>query len=345
MHQRASTRETLATLLRTLDPVEERKTRRQALITAQAKQLTFAEAAVRCHETKAPGFGNAKHCKDWISSINRYVDPFVGNMPVGSVELAHVVGVLEPIWKSKTETATRIRQRIEAVLAWATVSGFRVGDNPARWKGNLEHALPNPSKIRKVIHHPALDWHEIGAFMSLLRAREGVSARALEFLILTAARSGEVRLATWDEIDTDSRIWTIPGERMKAGKTHRVPLSGTALRVLENSPRFSGSPNVFASPRGGPLSDMSISAVCRRMKVDAVPHGFRSSFKDWCRCSTAYADEVSELALAHVSNDSTRSAYARDELLSKRANLMEDWAKFCDLVTEAGTVTPIRAIG
>ena len=326
-----------------IDPVEAREERRNALRAAQAKHLTFSDAAVRCHETKTPGFRNAKHCKDWISSINRFVNPSIGDMPVSSVELAHVVQVLEPIWKSKTETATRVRQRIEAVLGWATVSGFRVGDNPARWKGNLEHALPDPSKIRKVRHHPALDWQEIGEFMSLLQAREGVAARALEFLILTAARSGEVRLATWDEIDVDGRLWTVPGHRMKAGKTHRVPLSESALRILHKLPRHAGSAYLFTSPRGGALSDMSISAVCRRMEIAAVPHGFRSSFKDWCRCSTAYADEVSELALAHVSTDSTRSAYARDQLLSKRETLMEDWARFCYSGPRADVVTPIRA--
>ena len=325
-----------------VDPVEERSSRKQALKAAQAISITFAEAAAKCHQTKVPEFRNVKHQSDWIRSINRYADPIIGDLPVASIELPHVVRVLDPIWRTKTETATRVRQRIEAVLGWATVSGYRVGDNPARWKGNLEHALPNPSKIRTVRHFPAIPWHEVGEFMVDLRKREGISARALEFLILTAARSGEVRLADWDEIDMDHAVWRIPGTRMKAGRDHNVPLSDAALDVLRGLPRFDGSPYVFSSSRGGPLSDMSISAVCRRMKVNAVPHGFRSTFKDWARSSTAFPDEVSELALAHVSSDATRAAYARDELLIKRTRLMADWAEFCSTITTSD-VTPIQS--
>ena len=265
-------------------------------------------------------------------------------MSVAEIELAHIVGVLKPIWITRTETATRVRQRIESVLAWAQVSGYRTGDNPARWKGNLEHALPKPSKVRKVKHFAALPWQEVGAFMADLRTRDGISARALEFAILTATRSGEVRGATWEEIDLDGKVWTIPGERMKAGKPHRVPLSGPVIELLKKLPQLEGSPYVFSSIRGGQLSDMALSSVTRRMKVDAVPHGFRSSFKDWCRSSTAYPDEVSELALAHVSSDSTRAAYARDELLSKRANLMRDWAKFCDTLPSEADVVPINRV-
>ncbi|MCH9004945.1 MAG: integrase arm-type DNA-binding domain-containing protein [Proteobacteria bacterium] len=324
-----------------VDPVEARKASRAALIAEQALQLTFAEAAVQCHATKIPEFRSKKHGADWINSINRYADPVIGQLPVAQVDLVHIVKVLEPIWTSKTETATRVRQRIESVMAWAKVSGYRNGDNPACWKGNLEHALPKPSKVRKKSHFPALPWQEMGSFMADLQLREGVAARALEFLILTAARSGEVRLATWDEIDFDLKLWTISGERMKVGKPHRVPLSEPSLRILEGLPRFQGSKYLFTSPRGGSLSDMSISSVCRRMKIDAVPHGFRSSFKDWCRSSTAYADEVSELALAHVNSDSTRSAYARDELIPKRARLMADWAKFCEAVPSRSDVIPI----
>ena len=324
------------------DPIEERKSRRLSLIGDRAKQMTFRQAAAACHQKKTPEFKSRKHAADWINSIDRYANPIIGGLPVQSVELAHVVSVLDPIWKSKTETATRVRQRIESILAWATVSSYRSGDNPARWKGNLEHALPKPSKIRKVKHFPALPWQEVGAFMVNLRKRQGMAARALEFLILTVARSGEVRLATWDEIDLDAKLWTVPAERMKAGKGHRVPLSTPALKILKSLPRFEGSPYVFASTRGGALSDMSISAVCRRMQVNAVPHGFRSSFKDWCRSSTAFADEVSELVLAHVSSDATRAAYARDELLPKRTKLMSAWAKFCAAVPHKAKVIPIK---
>lgn len=324
-----------------IDPVEARQAARAALIADQAKKLTFTEAAAQCHTTKTPGFRNRKHGADWINSLTRYADPIIGKLPVAEVELAHIVKVLEPIWMTKTETATRVRQRIESVLAWATVSGYRKGDNPALWKGNLEHALPKPSKVRKRKHFAALPWQEIGSFMVDLRGREGVASRALEFLILTAARSGEVRLATWDEIDLDLKLWTVPADRMKAGKAHRVPLSEPAMQLLENLPRFKGSPYVFTSPRGGLMSDMSISSVCRRMKVNAVPHGFRSTFKDWARSSMSYADEVSELALAHVSSDSTRAAYARDELLPKRTRLLRDWAIYCATPPTKADVVPI----
>jgi integrase len=259
---------------------------------------------------------------------------------VDAVELAHVVKILEPIWLTKTETASRLRGRIETVLSWATTSGYRTGENPARWE-LLRHVLPTPSKVKKVDHHAALPWQEIGAFMVELHKRAGMGARALEFAILTAARSGEVRGATWDEIDTGAKLWTVPAERMKAGKAHRVPLSDPALKLLKGLPRMDGSAYVFPAVRGGPLSDMSISAVTRRMGVDVVPHGFRSTFKDWCRSSTSYPDEVSELALAHVNDDKTRAAYARDELLPKREKLMRDWAKYCATVPSKGAVVPI----
>jgi len=296
-------------------------------------------------ETKAPEFRNEKHAKDWISSIERYASPVIGELPVSDVELPHVLEILEPIWQTKTETATRLRQRIESVLTWATVRGYRSGENPARWEGNLKEVLPNPTKTRKVQHHRALPWQRIGQFMADLRQREGLAARALEFAILTAARSSEVRLATWDEIDLKACIWTVPAERIKAGRTHRVPLSDDAVALLRGLSRFEGSPYVFPAAKGGPLSDMALSALCRRMGVDATPHGFRSTFKDWARNRTAYADEVSELALAHVNSDATRAAYARDELLPQRKRLMADWAKFCDTIEpEAGSVTTLRAV-
>jgi len=232
---------------------------------------------------------------------------------------------------------------MEAVLAWSTVGGYRSGDNPAQWKGNLEHTLPKPAKVKKVAHHRALPWKEVPAFMTALRKRDGMAARALEFVVLTAARSGEVRLATWDEIDLEAALWTIPGTRMKAGKTHRVPLSGAAVKLLKSLPRFEGSPYVFPAARGGALSDMSISAVTRRMEVDAVPHGFRSSFRDWAAEQTAYANHVVEMSLAHAIGDKVEAAYRRGDLLEKRKRLMADWAKFCDTLPSAkGTVTSIR---
>jgi integrase len=325
------------------DPRAERKAAAASLRAAQAKVMTFKEAATRFHESKQTEFRNRKHRNDWLSSLRRYAFDAIGGLPVADIEIAHVVGVLQPIWVKRTETATRVRQRIEKVLDWSIVSGYRPKEkgNPAAWKGFLEHALPQPSKLKNITHHAALPWQEIGAFMADLCKREGMGARALEFAILTAARSGEVRLATWAEIDIKAKLWTIPGDRMKAGKPHRVPLSEPAVALLKALPRHEGSPYVFAAVRGGSLSDMTLSQVCRRMKVDAVPHGFRSTFKDWSRSSTSYADEVSELALAHISDDKTRAAYARDELLPKRTRLMRDWAKFCATVLGKGSVSSI----
>jgi len=311
-----------------IDPVAERKAARDAIRAASAKRITFDECARQYLSSKRLEFQNAKHTAQWESTLQTYAAPIIGALPVDKIELAHIVQVLEPIWLVKTETASRLRGRIESVLAWATVSGFRQGDNPARWRGNLEVALPKPRKIAKVKHHRALPWQDVPAFMVELHKQAGMGARALEFAILTATRSGEVRGATWPEIDLPGKLWTIPAERMKAGKPHRVPLSADALALLKALPRVEGSPYVFAAPRGGQLSDMTLSKVLRTMQADAVPHGFRSSFKDWARNSTRYPDEVSELALAHVNNDATRAAYARDELLPQRTKLMTEWARY-----------------
>lgn len=326
-----------------VDPVAERRAAQHALRAAQVKELTFTQAAKQCHDAKRHEYRSEKHRKDWISSLERHALPVIGDLPVAAVDLAHVLRVLEPIWLTRTETATRVRQRLETVLTWATVGGYRKGENPARWRGNLDAVLPKPNKVRKVTHLAALPYQEVPAFMADLRKREGMGARALEFAILTAARSGEVRKSKWEEFDLAGKVWTIPAERMKANKVHRVPLSADAVRLLENLPRIHGSEYVFTAARGGPVSDMTLSAVCKRMEVEAVPHGFRSSFKDWARTSTAYPDEVSELALAHVSTDATRAAYARDELLPQRARLMRDWGKFCRTVQKAGEVVPMRA--
>ena len=325
-----------------IDPVVERKQAREQLRAKHAKRITFAESAKRCYAIKKPEFRNVKHSNDWINSLQRHAFDLIGDMQVSDIEMPHVLQVLERIWYTKTETATRVRQRIEAVLSWAKVSGYRTGENPARWEENLKETLSAPSKIAPVKHFAALPRQQIGQFMADLRKKDGISIRALEFTILCAARTGEVRGATWAEIDFDEKLWTIPGERMKAGKAHKIPLSDRAIGVLETISRFVGSDFVFTSPRGNQLSNMALLQVCRRMEVDAVPHGFRSTFKDWARTSTAYPDEVSELALAHVNSDATRSAYARDELLPKRSRLMAEWAKFCNTTSSNGEVVPSR---
>lgn len=323
-----------------IDPVQAREDARQALIAAQAQRMTFRQAAIAKHASIVSEFRNAKHRKDWLSSLELHAYPKLGAMDVADIETAHVLDVLKPIWVTKTETATRVRQRMESVLSWATVGGYRSGDNPARWAGNLEELLPKPSRVATRGRMRALPWQEVPAFMAALAKREGTGARALEFAILCAARSGEVRGMRWDELD--GNLWKIPGARMKAGKLHVVPLSDRAMSIIAAQPRMTGSPYVFASPRGGQVSDMTLSAVCRRMGVDATPHGFRASFKSWAqqlmrKVKTiggekevpAYADEVSELALAHVSTDATRAAYARDMLVSQRAKMLQEWARFC----------------
>lgn len=334
---REKAREAKEQLRQGMDPVAERKAAQEALKAAQLARVTFAEAAAKCHAAREKEFRNAKHRRDWISSLERYAFPVIGDMPVADIELPHVLKVLEPIWSERTETATRVRQRMESVLTWAAVSGYRSGENPARWEGNLKEVLPAPNKLKRGGRFKALPWQEVPAFMGHLRQREGMGALALQFVILTAARSGEVRGATWDEIDLSERLWTVPADRIKAGKTHRVPLSDDAVALLKAVPRMEGTPYVFPAPRGGALSDMSLSAVLRRMEVASTVHGFRSSFKDWARSRTAYPDEVSELALAHVSTDATRAAYARDELLPQRRRLMADWCRFLREGDTAGT--------
>jgi integrase len=321
-----------------IDPVEHRRAARAAL----SAVLTFDEAARRLIEAKSHEWKNPKHRDQWKSTLDTYASPKIGRKDVAKIELPDVVDVLTPIWTTKTETASRLRGRIESVLAWATVSGYRTGENPARWKGNLDHVLAKPGKVHKVKHHAALPLSALPAFMDDLRARDGVAARALEFVVLTATRSQEVRGARWPEVDLDSATWTIPAERMKAGKEHKVPLSEQALALLRALPRFTESDLVFPAPRGGVLSDMALSAVMRRMKVDAVPHGFRSTFRDWAAERTNYPRDVAEMALAHTIGDKVEAAYRRGDLFTKRTQMMADWARFAETIPISGTITPIR---
>ncbi|MCV2361440.1 integrase arm-type DNA-binding domain-containing protein [Paucibacter sp. TC2R-5] len=333
-----------ADLAKGVDPVEQKKAARSELIAAQAKELTFKQAAQQYIKAHEVGWRNAKHGQQWRNTLEQYAYPFIGSLMVRDVEMAHVLKVLEPIWQTTTETASRLRGRMEKVLDWAKGRGYRSGDNPAEWKGNLDAQLPNPDKIAKVEHHAALKVSEIGAFMVRLRAADGMGARALEFAILTAARSGEVRGATWAEVDLEAKVWTVPGDRMKAGKDHRVPLSPAAVQLLEALPRIEGVDAVFPAPRGGKLSDMTMTAVLRRMKVDAVPHGFRSTFRDWTAERTHYPSDVCEMALAHVVANKVEAAYRRGDLFQKRVNLMADWAAFVGRVEVAGEVIPLRGV-
>ena len=264
-----------------------------------------------------------------------YAYPHFGNLLVKDIVQEHVLKALEPIWKTKTETATRLRGRIESILDWATVRKYRTGDNPARWKGHLDKLLPAPGKIQKVEHHKALPASQMPAFIKDLRTREGLAARALEFAILCASRSGEVRGAQWAEIDMGQAIWVIPAERMKAGKEHRVPLSVQALQLLKSIPKSEAGDWVFTSATGKPLSDMALTTVLRRMKVDAVPHGFRSTFRDWAGEITNHPRDVAEQALAHTLENKVEAAYRRGDALEKRRFMMQEWADYCDASTQA----------
>jgi integrase len=322
-----------------IDPVEERRATRAAL----ASVLTFDEAARRLIASKSAEWKNAKHKDQWQNTLDTYASPRIGKLPVDKVELPHIVDVLDPIWKTKTETASRLRSRIEAVLGWATVSGYRTGDNPARWRGHLDKVLAKPSKVRKVKHHTALSVDGMHDFMVELRKRDGMAARALEFAILTATRSQEVRGATWSEINLADATWTIPGARMKAGKEHKVPLPPRAVKLLKALPRYADCDIVFPSPTVKVLSDMSLSAVTKRMEVGAVPHGFRSTFRDWAAERTHYPRDVAEMALAHTIGDKVEAAYRRGDLFDKRTKMMADWSKFIDAPPAKGdNVTPIR---
>jgi integrase len=325
-----------------IDPIEEQRAARSALKASQIALLSFKQAAESYIDAHKSGWKNEKHQKQWASTMEAYVYPKIGSVLVRDVELPQVLAVLEPIWKTKTETASRVRGRVESVLDWATARSYRQGLNPARWKGHLDKLLPRPSKVAKVKHHDALPVSDVGAFMIELRKHQGVGARALEFAILTAARSGEVRGATWDEIDLDAGVWIIPGQRMKAGREHRVPLSQPVIDLLKALPRRAESNYVFVAPRGGQLSDMTLSAVIRRMGAPCVPHGFRSSFRDWASERTSYPSDMAEMALAHTISDKVEAAYRRGDMFEKRRRMMAEWAKFCGTVEKKGEVVPLK---
>lgn len=339
---REKARQTKDLIDRGVDPVEEKKRIKRSLQKKQSSLLTFEKAAEHYYQKKRVEFKSAKYAQNWISGVLTYAVPKIGKKPVSEIDLQDILSVLEPIWNEKTETASRLRQRLEGILNWATVSGYRSGYNPARWQGQLDAILPKPSKIKKVKHHPALPWKKVGDFMVELKKRQGMAARCLEFIVLTACRSGEARFAKWGECDLDQRIWIIPPERMKGGKEHRVPLSKDVITLMQNLPRFEGCPFVFPSRQGKPLSDMSISAVCKRMRVDAVPHGFRSTFRDWCAENTNFPREVAEAALSHTVGNAVEAAYRRGDLLDKRRQLMDAWADYIRKPAGGNKAIPVR---
>ncbi|TVP86042.1 MAG: site-specific integrase [Thioalkalivibrio sp.] len=325
-----------------LDPVAERQATQARLKSQNAKAMTFDQATRIYLASKTREFKNDKHSAQWQSTLATYASPVIGKLPVDQIELAHIVAILNDIWTTKTETATRLRGRIENVLAWATVSGYRTGDNPARWKGNLDAILPKPGKLKNVQHHKALPVAAMPAFMTDLRRQAALAARALEFTVLTAARSGEARGATWSEIDLDAATWTVPAQRMKANKEHVVPLCDSAVQILRSAPRFPDCDLLFPSPRGTAMSDGTLNAVLKRMNVDATVHGFRSTFRDWSAEFTNYPHEVCEMALAHTIPNAVERAYRRGDLLAKRSRMMKDWEKFLTNPTASSDVIPLQ---
>ncbi|MCR9152307.1 MAG: integrase arm-type DNA-binding domain-containing protein [Rhodobacteraceae bacterium] len=348
---REKAREARDKIERGIDPVEERKVAKARLRAAQRKGLTFEAAVERCLTAKLDAFQNEKHRRQWRSTLITYATPELGSMLVDEIDTSDVLRVLSPIWQTKTETASRLRGRIEAVLSWATVSGHRSGDNPARWTGNLKELLPAPSKVARRDNHPALALDDAARWFADLRQREGFAARALEFTALTATRSGEVRGATWDEVNLDRGLWIIPAERMKMGREHRVPLSHAAVALLRGLPRLDGNPLLFPGARGGPLSDMTLSKAMRLMhsaavkaghgdvaagyldprnKRPAVPHGLRSTFRDWVAERTAFTGEMAEVALAHRISNAVEASYRRGDMIEKRRRMMSAWAGFLE---------------
>lgn len=326
-HQRAQ--EHREAIRQGANPLEERRAKRAELLSSRSKQKTFEQCAEDYISVHAPGWKNKKHEKQWRSTLQTYAYPVMGTLPVQKIEREHVIAALQPIWTTKTETATRLRSRIELVMSYAMQAGYRPMElNPARWRGGLDKLLPAPRSITKVKHFAALPLERMPEFMARLRSAEGMGATALEFTILTAARSGEVRGATWSEIDLAARVWTIPASRMKAKVEHRVPLSRAAMALLGRLPEGKPDELVFPAPRGGQLSDMTLTAVLRRLGETATVHGFRSTFRDWAGERTSYPRDLCEMALAHTISNKVEAAYRRGDMLARRMPMMEDWAAF-----------------
>jgi integrase len=326
------------------DPLAQKRAVRVSLSREQAKQTipTFdqcRDAYVASHQA---GWRSVRHSHDWVQSLKAHVTPMFGSVPVDMIDTALVCKALEPLWRGRVETASRVRGRIEAVLNWARVRGYRTGENPARWNGHLSNLLPARSKVAATKHHAALPYDQVPAFITELQQHGGATARALEFLILTAARSNEALGASWSELDLAGRMWTIPGNRMKSHKEHRVPLSTAAIALLEKLPR--NGVHVFPGTSQSRLSPTVLIALLRRMGHTCTAHGFRSAFRDWAAERTNYPSEVAELALAHTVGNKVEAAYRRTDMFDRRRRLMGDWANFCDGKSTMGAeVIPIRA--
>ncbi len=324
------------------DPIEEAKLELQEKKLAYAMRLTFKDCADRYIAAHRASWKNQKHADQWPSSLNAYASKLMP-LPVAKIDTGLVLSCLEPIWQEKTVTATRVRQRIECVLDWATARKYRTGENPARWKGHLNKILPKPTKLNKIVHLSALPYSDVGVFMAKLREKNTLSAKAFELQILTATRPGEVMGAQWSEIDLKAKVWTIPGDRMKAGKPHEIPLSPQATQLLESLPKVSD----FTFP--GPSLEKGLTTIGSMRLINELhpgitAHAMRSTFRDWAADQTAFPREVCEHALAHQLKDGAEASYFRSTVFPKRVKLMNAWADYCDIETKQdGTVTPIRA--
>jgi len=328
------------------DPIEQRAAERAAERAQAARAITFEECAKAYIDSHEPGWRNPKHRQQWRNTLSTYVFPIMGFQWVSEIDAAMVLAALNPIWTTKPETASRVRGRIEAILDWAKVRGHRDGENPASWRGGLKHLLPAKSKVHTVAHHAALPYVEIGRLMAELRDQTSVSAKALQFLVLTATRTGETLGARWDEIDLLTKLWVIPAERMKGGSAHRVSLSSRAVAIIKEMARIRQSDFVFpGTKQGRPLSSMALAMLLRRMgHGDITVHGLRSSFRDWAAETTNFPNHVVEMALAHTISDRVEAAYRRGDLFAKRRKLTEQWSAYCSRGASA-KIVPLRQRG
>jgi integrase len=327
-----------------IDPISARKAERGHRALEDAHGMTFDQCAEGYIKAHSSAWKNQKHIGQWKATLGTYVSPVFGALPVRAVDVGLIMKVLEPIWTVKPETAARIRGRIETVLNWARVRGFRTGDNPAAWKGHLDNLLPPRSKFAKVKHHAALPYDQVFQFIDALRRQDGIAPLAFEFAVLAAARTGEVIGARWSEIALPAQVWTVPASRMKAGREHRVPLSAEAMAVLSKVSKGDPEDFVFAGHKKHPLSNMAFLMLLRRMGYDKITaHGFRSTFRDWAAERTNFPNEVVEMALAHVISSKVEAAYRRGDLFEKRRRLMDAWAEFCTTTADTGaSVIPLR---
>lgn len=312
------------------DPIVEREAARATASLAATKVMSFDDCATAYIAAHRAGWRNVKHASQWTNTIATYCSPVFGKLPVQLVDVGLLMKVVEPLWTSKSETAGRLRGRIERILDWAKVRGYRDGENPARWRGHIDQLLPARGKVARVKHHAALPYSELPVFMAQLKDRDAVAARALEFAILTAARTGEVIGAKWDELDLIERVWSIPAERMKGGREHRVPLSGAAMEIVQHMSTIRQNDHVFPGDRRDALSNMALLMLLRRMdRTDITAHGFRSTFRDWVEEQTDSPRAVAEMALSHAIGSAVEAAYRRGDLLEKRRPLMKRWAEYC----------------